>query len=218
MFLWRACWHIGVANTFAFDVINIDLHSGEYFVEGGVVDVIDSVPTGIFRERAVELVTRVMNTKSLQQRKAFITEGLNLCASMGLTSVQTNDENAYEIYKELLDENKIPIRVFLTPTQAELSLGREISRIHPQSLNDISSVYSFDSKESLFVIDRVKIFSDGSLGAETAAMRQQGSASIRGVLIQNDDQLLDMIMTAKRKQYRVEIHAIGDAAADQVSD
>jgi predicted amidohydrolase YtcJ len=64
----------------------------------------------------------------------------------------------------------------------------------------------------------VKIFSDGSLGAETAALRVDGSEPpvSTGVLVHNDAGLRSMIQEARERGFRVEIHAIGDAAADQV--
>lgn len=75
-------------------------------------------------------------------------------------------------------------------------------------------------------MERVKIFSDGSLGAETAALRiiddtrggggADAELSHHGVLIHGADEMSSMIALAKRKGYRLEIHAIGDAAAEQV--
>ena len=90
------------------------------------------------------------------------------------------------------------------------------------------------------VLERVKIFSDGSLGAETAAMRlvhdtttptintsdiatndvdEPIASSIptyKGVLMHETEVMRNMITVAKRSGYRLEIHAIGDAAAEQV--
>jgi predicted amidohydrolase YtcJ len=78
--------------------------------------------------------------------------------------------------------------------------------------------------ESRLLMERVKIFSDGSLGAETAALRVFSKDSTdaapamndKGVLVYERSVLADMIVEAYRAGYRVEIHAIGDAAAEQV--
>lgn len=78
-------------------------------------------------------------------------------------------------------------------------------------------------------MDRLKIFSDGSLGAATAALRipssggddDKGEAdeiAHKGLLIHNADSLAEMIHVASSHNYRLEIHAIGDAAASQVLD
>jgi predicted amidohydrolase YtcJ len=39
---------------------------------------------------------------------------------------------------------------------------------------------------------------------------------MKGVLIHEDSALRNMIAEARQRGYRLEIHAIGDAAADQV--
>lgn len=76
--------------------------------------------------------------------------------------------------------------------------------------------------DSRLTIERLKIFSDGSLGAETAAMRlidddsAGQSAAHEGVLVHERLAMQEMISSAKNNGYRLEIHAIGDAAAEQV--
>lgn len=92
---------------------------------------------------------------------------------------------------------------------------------------------------SRLLMERVKIFSDGSLGAETAALRVfpkpsassgADSASVstscdasagfksneKGVLVHEKSALTSMLADAYRAGYRVEVHAIGDAAAEFV--
>ena len=76
---------------------------------------------------------------------------------------------------------------------------------------------------SRLLVDRVKIFSDGSLGAETAALRlPQDSAAPseqthKGVLMHKREAMRSMIAEARSNGYRLEVHAIGDAAAEQVT-
>lgn len=109
-------------------------------------------------------------------------------------------------------------------------------------------------------MDRLKIFTDGSLGAETAAINQvdtnafdnidnngnnensdsidiqeepilsiavddeerkaeqnkgSSSNSYRGILLHSNSDLTNMVSTAKSHQFRLEIHCIGDRAAEQ---
>lgn len=81
--------------------------------------------------------------------------------------------------------------------------------------------------ESRLVMERVKIFTDGSLGAETAAIRtlttsdassSAENAAVKGVLVYERAALSQMLLDAFLTGYRVEVHAIGDAAAEQVLD
>lgn len=68
---------------------------------GGVIEV-DSqgIPTGIVKERACELIVAAQQKQSvggssaIAQKMRFLSDGMAMCAKVGLTSVQTNDEGA----------------------------------------------------------------------------------------------------------------------------
>lgn len=251
MFLWRACWHIGVANTAALQLadLHISKQLGELSfdvatkqhvvtVQGGAIDynTLSLLPTGMLRERAVEpVVNAIAKHKTPLLQRQFIQEGLDICLRKGLTAVHTNDERSLEIYYELQREGKLPIRVLLTPNQAELTESGE--SLHPIPLfqcnfKDPSSaageryVTNASESSSRLGMHRVKIFSDGSLGAETAAMRLLPSPAsdkvipktgdYKGILMHTIESLVEMIEASTAAGFRVEIHAIGDAAAEQV--
>lgn len=154
-----------MANTLALQLAKIyDFESDNnsvFTIEGGLVDVDDEgTPTGILRERAVEpLMEAFAKFKTKEQRIAFLKEGLQLCVESGITSVQSNDELCYEAYQEIIKSAELPMRVFLTPVYHELENIKQEYGSPQRSLN------------SRFNIDRFKIFSDGSLGAETAAIK-----------------------------------------------
>jgi predicted amidohydrolase YtcJ len=192
----------------------------------------------VLRERATELVQSVIGIKPAHEQRKFILEGLKMCVSHGLTSVQTNDSSSYDIYKSLRDENMLNIRVFLTPNHQELSTC-DIKPINYLSSSHIKCTcddqdncncpngYSPNAPMTYLSVDRVKLYSDGSLGAETAAIRvgpsyDESNTEIvsdkpyKGILIQSEDVLTGLIRSAKDKGFRLEIHAIGDAAAEQV--
>jgi hypothetical protein len=63
-------------------------------------------------------------------------------------------------------------------------------------------------------IQAIKVFTDGSLGARTAALESpySDSPSERGVLIHSQDQLNSIVESASRRGFQVAIHAIGDRA------
>lgn len=216
IFLWRACWHIGVANTLALRLAGIDILCHDRVIDGGIIDVDNYGVTGILRERACELIVGIMNCHiSDVDKRLFISEGLSMCCKMGLTTVQTNDDTSINVYKALQNEKKLPIRVFLTPNQVELTnneSSNEISIYQPLLTKDAK----FDDYDTRLSIQRVKIFSDGSLGAETAAIRGEESDEIKGVLVHTFEKMKKMIQLAHEKKFQLEIHAIGDAAAEQV--
>jgi predicted amidohydrolase YtcJ len=62
-----------------------------------------------------------------------------------------------------------------------------------------------------------QIFSDGSLGANTAAIRTSDDSNDHsGILIHSSNDLCESICDSVQHNMRLEIHAIGDAAALQV--
>jgi predicted amidohydrolase YtcJ len=246
---------------------NFDMMMSEksnHVVCGGTIDIDnDSAVTGIFRENALLLITKIMSqSKTDAHKRKFITEGLQLCVQSGLTSVHTNDESCYHIYEELNRSNQLPCRVFLTPTIQDLSIESSlggvlgVSSFQSSSLSSSSSAddnasssstsidgasetsiknrfsHNNNNSKDMFSMDRVKLFSDGSLGAETAAIRifedaktqisglvtnSTTSNPYKGVLTyENIIAMKEDIMKATIRKYRVEIHAIGDAAAEQV--
>lgn len=228
--LWRACWHIVVVNTRALELCGIDL-SGQSIlsIDGGIIDIINdgehSIVTGILRERAVESVVSVFSSNSFEIKKHFILEGLALCSKMGLTSVQTNDEASYNVYKSLRDEGSLNIRVFLTPTYSDLMLSADKNGIH--EIKPFNYMYrrisnhmeidndpiTYNDSVTYFNMDRIKIFADGSLGAETAAIRvldsddndNKSDKSYKGVLVHSEGSLCEMMTKSKLLGYRLEM-------------
>jgi hypothetical protein len=245
--LWRACWHIAVLNTKAMKLCGLLNEEGELSPhfrqpDGGVVDLMEEegkkTATGIIRERAVEVAIAAMGSKSKDERKKFILDGLRTCLSCGLTGVQTNDEACYESYVEMASregDDRLPMRVFLTPTIKEI----DENEARPcQLIRFKGARHDVENVGARLTAERVKIFSDGSLGAETAAIRVEAntpvgfltanteeaasssssssSDSYNGVLIHSTHSLVTQIRRARAMGWRVEVHAIGDASAEQV--
>jgi hypothetical protein len=75
----------------------------------------------------VNLCTQAIGIKSAEENRRFISEGLELCLSKGLTAVQTNDINSLVNYTRMLESNggraggDLPIRVYLTPSFEEIT-------------------------------------------------------------------------------------------------
>lgn len=128
---------------------------------------------------------------------------MNQCLAAGITSAQTNDHKSWQLYRQLQRDGLVPIRVFLTPDHDELQQQ--------------DGMPAANTTDGLLSCHRVKLFADGSLGAETAALRRPyRNTCNRGVLIETDDDMKLKIQQAHDRGYRLEIHAIGDRAAEQV--
>ncbi len=199
--LFRACHHIGLVNSKGLDILGID--SSSTSPEGGVIDFENGVPTGILREKALSMVTEhIQSASSVEERMRIIQRGIEECLKVGITSVQTNDPIAWEAYCQLDDEGKLPISVHLTFPVKEVLNG---------------SVPEPGAVHGNVVASRVKLFADGSLGASTAALNESYSdGTDTGVLIYSDEELEGLVSDLAQKGWRIEIHAIGDRAAEQV--
>ncbi len=196
--LFRACHHIAIVNSIALEIAGIDANTTD--PEGGEIERdAKGEPTGILKENALRLITPFIR-QSREIRKRMILAGIKECLGMGLTSVQPNDGGTWDIYKELQEEGKLPVRVSLTLNHDELS--RENT---PTPGSRINRLY----------FDRVKLFADGSLGAQTAAMREAYTDTGKlGIPIYSQEEMNDLVAVAKKAGARVEIHAIGDRAAE----
>jgi predicted amidohydrolase YtcJ len=83
-------------------------------------------------------------------RVKYFKNALVRCVRSGLTAVHTNDEDAWRVYTKLQEQDGLPLRVYLTPSIHELD---KPSTPKPGACEDLVSCH------------RMKIFSDGSLGA-----------------------------------------------------
>jgi predicted amidohydrolase YtcJ len=163
----------------------------------------------------------------------FFEVGVQQCLANGLTSLQSNDGGmgAWEHYSAMEEAGTLPLRIFLTVNIDDITPGGSDSGGGIGGLGGGAAKAppaGSTTPGGLVKCERVKLFGDGSLGAETAAIRgaynsedgqeQPAAAPEEGVLIQPDDELAAKMVEAKRQGYRLEIHAIGDRAAASVLD
>ena len=108
---------------------------------------------------------------SFEEEMEHIKAGLNFCLRQGVTSVHTNEPGMWREYSALSDSNELPVRVFLA--------GYYTNR------NDGNFPEGPQVKSELLSCDRVKLFSDGSLGGFTAALSQPyiGKEGNKGLLL-----------------------------------
>jgi len=62
----------------------------------------------------------------------------------------------------------------------------------------------------------VKLFTDGALGTKTAALSAQYLSGEKGILIMNEDNIIEKFHYYMKQGVPVAVHAIGDLAVDQV--
>lgn len=217
MMLMRTCGHVCALNTPALKAAGI--FEKPPAVEGGLVEVDkEGVPTGILKEKAMELVLSLFPQTDKNVMKFLIVTAAQDFLKAGLTSVQTDDLNAYtgdmsellQAYKELEEEQQLPVRVtqkLLLPNTEKLDLF-------------LQKGLKTGDGGSHFKIGPLKLLMDGSLGGRSAALSATYSddPGNSGITIYNREQLEKLVTRAHLNALQVAVHAIGDRAIETVLD
>ena len=169
---------------------------------GGLIDRDGrGAPTGILRETAIHLVTRLRPRPMEAELDTAMARALSLLARFGLTSVHSMDASpGFGSLQRLHSRGRLPLRVTYNLPLADLP--------HAERMG-VRSGWGDDWLR----IWGVKAFLDGSLGSRTAEMLD-GSGTVR--LAQAD--LVDMIDRCARAELNVCLHAIGDGAVRRALD
>ncbi len=214
-FLTRVCGHVGVMNTAALKRTNIDAATE---VEGGEIDTDrNNNITGIVREAARLLVYKSIPDYSVEEIKKYLKKAGKMFRKSGLTAVQTDDlvevigskDRILQAYRELLEENALPLRVIL---KLRLHSPGEVEKY-------IVEKPEFDFRNyDRFNMGPLKLFADGSLGGKTASLKApyRKENDNYGIMVNSPHKLETMIEVACQNDIQVACHAIGDRAMEIV--
>lgn len=207
----RACGHILTCNTKALEMAGITTDTVPN--AGGAIDQENGELTGVVRENARSQVRCLMSERSLETKKRLLRTAIKHANETGVTSVQTCDvrlgdwESTLQAYNEVLTE---------TPT---LRAYHQFSFMEPKGFQAfLDKGYRTGTGNDFNRIGPLKLFVDGSLGARTAYMRQPyaDDPSTRGIATLTEEELDTLVGMAVKNNCGVAIHAIGDAAVENV--
>lgn len=207
----RACGHICIANSKLLQLAGLDASTLD--PHGGSIDrdPLTLEPNGILRENARNLVRDLIPQTTKEDIKRVLEKATQHAASLGLTTVQSNDLHGAQsfpirlaAYKELDQEGKLPIRVNLQASMPQVSDLKDYLTLYKKQPN-------LSSKLSL---GPLKLFLDGSLGGHTAALNEayQDRPETKGLLLHSQKELEDLVNLAAKNNLQIAIHAIGDRA------
>ena len=206
VFLTRVCGHIAVANSKALQLAGI---GKETAVAGGQVDLDEKTgePSGVVRENVLELVWKAVPKPSLERLEDVCVLACERAVEAGLTGVHWLVGSADEIrvLQKLNSEGRLPLRVYLgVPVEFLDELVR------------LGMVTGFGN--DMVKIGFVKILSDGSLGARTAALREPYSDKPEtcGMMLYSQRKLDQLVLKAHCAGLQLGVHAIGDRAVENV--
>ena len=209
----RTCGHVAVANTRALRQAGIT--PGTPSPDGGLIERRDARLTGLLAERAMLLVSAVIPKPSKDDCLAAIGRAGAFMLSQGFTSVMdaavghmagTVELDAYE---HAAASGTLPLRTWV------------ILYGDPGGIADAAyeAGYRNGREIGLLRYGGVKIFADGSAGGLTAAMSEPyrvGDPGNRGILVYPDEEAHRLLAAYHRRGYQLAIHAIGDAAIEQI--
>jgi predicted amidohydrolase YtcJ len=207
VFVNRLDGHMALANSLALRRAGITRDTAS--PEGGaIVRDARGEPTGVLKDAAQELVVRVLPEPSRESNLAAARAALAEAARLGVTTVQDNSPiDALPTYQDLLARGELTAR---------LNVWRPISALQALLETGVRSGLG----DHWIRIGALKILSDGSMGAGTAAFFEPytDDPETRGLLLYTVPELERLIREADAAGFQLAVHAIGDRANSLVLD
>lgn len=193
--------HMGLANTLALAISGISQMKGQ--VDGGELIYRNGEMSGIFKDRAMELIEKHIPEKSATDKEKYLEKAQEYLFQRGVTSAhylnlfEPIDMNFLENYK---NQGKLKLRLYLSYPLAEF----EALEAH---------IIENGRGDELIRYGILKAFIDGSLGSQTAAFFSNYKDSDKNGLFVMDGQLMERLaIQADSKGLQLAVHAIGDRA------
>jgi predicted amidohydrolase YtcJ len=221
VWLMHTTGHYGVANSYAMRLAKITADTKD--PEAGVIDRdAQGRPTGVFKETAMELVAALVPPYSHDQQRNGLLRMMADFNKEGMTAAKDPgiDVKRWQLYRELLSENKSTVRIFAlfeggrTVESARAALAiLQAQPKPPQSLGD-----------GMLFSGGVKLFMDGSGGGRTAWVYDPwfkntevdtGNTGYPNIAPAVYRQMVQLFHDAG---FHVSTHAVGDRAIDTVVD
>ncbi|WP_428912103.1 amidohydrolase [Niallia sp. Krafla_26] len=210
VYIGRYCLHEAVLNEKALKLAGITENT---YVEGGLIEKDQQGRlTGVIKEKALDLVKNVMPpyTEKMLEDMALIAD--REYVKKGITSVHeaglgffTGTLVEFKVLQQLYANKKINVRTYAM-----------ILTDFFEHLNAIKLQGNFGNDG--LKVGSVKLFCDGSMGGQTAAVsvKYLHSEDNYGIYKYSDDELEKKILEAHKAGYQVAVHAMGDVAIEKV--
>ncbi|PKH87442.1 amidohydrolase [Colwellia sp. Bg11-28] len=209
VWLRRVDGHAGWANSKAMALAGITSAS-KAPVGGDIIKDKNGLPTGVFIDNAMTLITASITPPSPMEDKIALKRAMHSLASLGLTSVHDAgiEQKDIALYKTLASEGNMTIRIngmlYLPSTnwQQQLEQG------------------PYRTEDEMFAVNSVKIQADGALGSRGASLINDYSdhSGHKGLLLHDKKSLQHYIDFAMNAGFQVNTHAIGDNANKLILD
>ena len=211
MFFERSCGHIAVLISKALEILRI---TRGFKISGGVVHCDENgEPSGVVSEAAVNWVRMNIPEQSADTLERWYRRAVDEMLGKGITYAQSDDletigsvERVFNFYERLETEDKLPLRI---AQQWHLRDEDELRAFIESGSHRRGGRY--------FRSGPLKIPVDGTLGARTAALREEYSddPGNRGIYAHAQNELDSLVTTAQNAGMQVAFYAIGDGAIER---
>jgi len=208
-------YHYAIVNSRALELAGVTRDTPD--PDNGTIetDPDTGAPTGVLRESAQQLVTRVIPQPSVEQSLEAVRWAQHQLNRFGITSISAAlaSEPELRAYHRLADEGELTLDV-----HAHLPWRVDFPGIPP--LADQRALLQSRSRfeSSRVSVNGIKMFIDGVPMLHTAAMLEPyaDDPAKRGALLHAQDRLNADVVELDRRGLSVKMHAVGDAAARAV--
>lgn len=218
MLVMRTCFHIGVLNSPALEILNITKENSDKY--GDLIETLpNGEPNGVIKESLLDEVKAKISSLTYDSTKEIILKAQVEAFKQGLTSLQTDDfgyvpnfdyDFLFNILKDLDNSGDLKIRI-----------GEQCLFGNKEKIQEFfEKGYNYGWGTDKYRVTCIKILSDGSLGARTAALRKayNDDSSTRGIEMFSQEELNEMVLLSHKNNCPVAIHAIGDRAIEMALD
>ena len=205
----RVDGHAGVANSAAMRAAGITASTPD--PEGGrIVRDANGNPTGTFVDNAQSLIESKIPLPSRDVVKRRVLAAAQEIARNGLVEMHDAGADAvtYAAMKELIDEKRFPIRVYMMVSDAEPLLKDWFAR---------GPLIDYGGR---LTVRSVKLYADGALGSRGAALLAPYSDDPKnmGLIVSTVEHMTGVARRAGAAGFQVNTHAIGDRGVRDVLD
>lgn len=207
VFVTRLDLHMGLANTRALELAGITADTPDP-PGGSIVHGPDGLPTGVLKDTAQSLVSRVIPSPSEAELDAALQAAARHAIERGVTLVtDMGTWDHLDSYRRAHESERLPLRVYsVVPLSTWRRLTEYVAR---EGRGDHRLFWG-----------AVKAFVDGSLGSTTAWLHEpyDDAPGDAGLVVTDPHELRRGILAADAAGLHVIVHAIGDRANDWILD
>jgi len=211
VFVSRLDGHMGLANSLALRLAGITRSTPN--PDGGLIvrDSETGEPTGILKDAAQGLVSRLIPSATPREEDEALEAALKEAARFGVTSVQDiTSWRAFETFRRAQAQNRLTVRITARTTLSAWEKQAEWIRKH-------------GAGDDWLRLGGFKAFMDGSLGSTTAYFFEpyRDDPKTSGLLASEaipESKMRERMLAADKAGLQLSIHAIGDRANSMLLD